>query len=81
MDALGCGILYDVVRHAQAGRGDIAQLDVVEGEEAGQGVDCAAVLQVTDLQHRHFVNGRHTMNNKYGGISSGKVVSKFHHAF
>lgn len=53
-DALGGHVVDDLCRHVKVPGGHVAQRDAVLGQQLGQRVDGAAVLQVT--HHRYLTN-------------------------
>ena len=44
-------VLNDLLRHAEGLRRDVAEPDLVEGEQAGQRVDRAAMLKISNHSH------------------------------
>lgn len=55
LDSLGGYEVEDIRGHAQVGWSDITQADTVQGQKAGERVDCAPMLQVShhgDLEKR-----------------------------
>ena len=60
LDALGGYEVQDLCGHVQVWGCHVAQRDAVLGQQPGQGVDCAAVLQVT--HHGDLGQGTTTFN-------------------
>ena len=56
LDAFGGHKVNDLSRHVEVLGGNVSQGDAVLGQELGQGVDCATVLQVPN--HGDLRDGR-----------------------
>ena len=52
-------VLDDLLRHAEGLWRDVAEPDLVEGEQSGQGVDRAAMLKISNHSH---LKREHTHN-------------------